>query len=270
MKYLVLGSSGQIGSELVNFLKKNGHTVITFDIIENPTQDLRIKGVLDEIIKDVDFVMFLAFDVGGSRYLKKYQNNFNFINNNSLLIINTFDSIQKYNKPFIFTSSQMSNMSNSAYGVCNSLGEFYTKSLGGLIVKFWNVYGYETDFNKSHVITDFILNAKNGQINMLTDGEEERQFLYVEDCVNALLILSQKYKEINRKKELHITSFKWVKIIDIAKEIQKNINCSINVSETKDDVQNNQKNTPNEFILKYWEPKIDLKTGIKKIINKMI
>ena len=41
MKYLVLGSSGQIGAELCKYLKKNGHDVIEFDIENNIEQDLR-------------------------------------------------------------------------------------------------------------------------------------------------------------------------------------------------------------------------------------
>ena len=38
-------------------------------------QDLRIKGMVDSRVSESDFVMFLAFDVGGSRYLKKYTTN---------------------------------------------------------------------------------------------------------------------------------------------------------------------------------------------------
>ena len=40
------------------------------------------------------------------------------------------------------------------------IGEIYSESLNGIIVKFWNVYGIEKDKNKSHVITDFIIKAK--------------------------------------------------------------------------------------------------------------
>ena len=61
---------------------------------------------------------------------------------------NAFGLIEKYNKPFVFASSQMSNMSYSPYGVLKRVGELYTKSLGGLIVKFWNVYGIEKDMTK--------------------------------------------------------------------------------------------------------------------------
>jgi nucleoside-diphosphate-sugar epimerase len=125
MKYLVLGSEGQIGTELCKFLKKEGHEVLEFDIVKNPLQDLRLPNIIDELVQKSDFVMFLAFDVGGSRYLRKYQHSYDFIENNTKLTLYTFESLKKYNKPFIFTSSQMANMSYSPYGICKSLGEVF-------------------------------------------------------------------------------------------------------------------------------------------------
>jgi len=271
MKYLVLGSEGQIGLELCKFLKKEGHEVLTFDIEENAIQDLRIKGNVDSSVKEADFVMFLAFDVGGSRYLKKYQHTYEFIDNNARLMVNTFDALKTYKKPFIFASSQMSNMSYSPYGVAKALGESYTRSLGGITVKFWNVYGPEHNLEKSHVITDFILKATDyGNITMMTDGTEERQFLHAEDCSNALMILSQKYGEINRDKELHITNFEWNTILEVAEIIKEQISCKITPSIEIDTVQLNKRNEPDKYILNYWKPKISLKEGIKKIINQII
>jgi len=269
MKYLVLGSSGQIGSELCIFLRSQGHEVVEFDIESDSSQDLRIQGVLEDYIKETDFVMFLAFDVGGSRYLKKYQHTYEFIDNNVRLTLFTFETIKKYNKPFIFASSQMANMSYSPYGVCKSIGEIYTKSLNGLIVKFWNVYGVEHDFEKSHVITDFILKAKEGEIKMMTDGKEERQFLHAEDCSNALMILSQQYETIDRDKNLHITSFKWNTVLEIAELINEQISCKITPSTEVDEVQMNKKNDPDPYILEFWKPEISLREGINKIIESI-
>jgi nucleoside-diphosphate-sugar epimerase len=40
MKYLVLGSSGQVGFPLTTFLKKNNHEVLEFDIVEDNLNDL--------------------------------------------------------------------------------------------------------------------------------------------------------------------------------------------------------------------------------------
>lgn len=269
MKYLVLGSSGQIGFELCNFLRKKGEEVVEFDIVNSSVQDLRKQNVLDSILPDIDFVMFLAFDVGGSRYLKKYQHTYDFIENNIKLTLYTFESIKKHNKPFIFASSQMANMSYSPYGVCKSLGEIYSKILNGLTVKFWNVYGPEHDLEKSHVITDFIMKAKEGKISMMTDGKELRQFLHAEDCSNALHILSKKYNEIDREKNLHITSFEWNSILEVAQIISEEIPCEIHPSKDIDTVQLDKRNEPDPYILNFWRPEITLRLGINKVIKSL-
>ena len=193
---LVLGSSGQIGSHLCKYLRERNYNVIECDIVNSEAQDLRTKGILDLYFNytNIDFVFFLAFDVGGSKYLSKYQNTFDFVHNNVTIVRNTFESLKEFNIPFIFASSQMSNMTDSPYGVCKNIGELYTRLLGGITVKFWNVYGIENDKEKAHVITDFISSAKsNHEINMLTDGTEMRQFLYVEDCCEALFRLALNY-----------------------------------------------------------------------------
>lgn len=270
MKILILGSDGQVGSALTEHLKKLNHDIVEFDIYSNIKNDLRIPNILDNILLNVDFVFFLAFDVGGSLYLKKYQNTYEFISNNIKIMDSTFDTLNKYKTPFIFASSQMSNMLYSSYGVLKKIGEDYTKILNGIVVKFWNVYGYECDLEKSHVITDFILMAKNnGVIKMRTDGVEERQFLYAEDCCECLSILMNHYDEIDRNEEQHITSFRWEKIITIANIVSKHFNnCNIIPGENIDDVQLDKRNEPNTTILKYWSPKTSLSDGINKIIKK--
>lgn len=270
MKYLVLGSSGQIGSPLCEYLESVGHSVVKFDIIDGENYDLRKQDSLNDIFKyqDIDFVVFLAFDVGGSVYLKKYQNTFDFIHNNMQLMTNTFDTIKKYNVPFIFASSQMANMSYSSYGILKTIGEMYTKTLGGLLVKFWNVYGPEEDLEKSHVITDFILKAsKSGEIDMMTDGTEVRQFLHATDCSRCLEILSNNYTNISRDKELHITNFEWNSILDVANIISSFTGAKIKPAETKDMVQRDKRNEPDDYILEYWKPEITLTEGIKEMIE---
>ena len=270
MKCLVLGSSGQIGSALVKYLLEKGHEVSEIDIVKDAREDLRVPSdVLDFNMQWADFVFFLAFDVGGSAYLKTYQYSYNFIDNNTRIMQVTFDALNRYKKPFIFSSSQMSNMAFSPYGHLKALGEFYTKSLSGVVVKFWNVYGIEHDPAKTHVITDFIKMAMTGkQIWMKTDGQEERQFLYARDCSEALLTLALKYSSVPRDKELHITSFEWVKIVDIANIISKLCdNASVISGESKDTVQRGMRNEPNTEILKYWHPKTSIEDGIAEIVK---
>ena len=272
-KYLVLGSSGQIGAFLVNFLQSNGHSVETFDIVDGDVYDLRTtsNNLLEKKIIESDFVFFLAFDVGGSRYLAKYQDTFEFLQNNIKIMSNTFDLLKKHNKKFIFTSTQMANMSYSSYGLLKSIGEKCTESIGGLVVKLWNVYGAERDYDKSHVITDFIVKAQTqGNIDMISDGTEERQFLYVEDCCECFLTLAESYDTLLKNREYDISSFKWNSIMQIASIVASNFdNVKITPSCKKDNIQQNKKNEPSDYILNFWKPKTDINDGIKKIIKEM-
>ena len=273
MKYLVLGSAGQLGLALCQYLTEQGHEVATYDIADNIDQDLRIPNhpVLEQLVSDTDFVFFLAWDVGGSTYLAKYQDTFDFIQNNLKIITNTFEILKSRNKPFIFASSQMANMSYSSYGLTKSVGEKITSVLGGVTVKFWNVYGVEHDPEKTHAITDFINKAKNtGIINMLTDGAEARQMLHATDCSECLYLLSTKYSELPRDQEYHITSFEWTTMLDIANMVAGHFpGTVVQPAQAKDMVQKDTRNEANTSILAYWKPKISLVDGIKNIIDEM-
>ena len=277
MRVAVLGSSGQIGAYLTEYLTKKGHLVREFDVVNGYHEDMtHIPNVfLRNVIMESDFVFFLAFDVGGSRYLKKYQHTFDFINNNTRMMVNAFGLLEKYKKPFVFASSQMANLSFSSYGILKNVGELYTKSLGGLVTKFWNVYGIEKDYEKSHVITDFIRKGfESGVIDMITDGQEEREFLYAQDCCDALETVMNNYKDFNSDDELHVTSFSSIKIIDIAQIIQQKFsmigkNIDIKPSIDTDTVQQNSKNVASKYLTNWWKPTTSLDDGIAKVFASM-
>ncbi len=277
MKVTILGSSGQIGAYLTKYLRDKGHQVKEFDKNNHPTQDLTqvLNIKLRNAIYDSDFVFFLAFDVGGSHYLKKYQHTFGFLNNNARMMANVFEDLHEFKKPFVFASSQMSNMSYSPYGVMKRVGELYTKSLNGLIVKFWNVYGIEKDMEKAHVITDFIAKGfETGTIDMMTDGTEEREFLYAEDCCEALETIMEEYTSFTSDDELHITSGVSSTVLEIAQCVQSLFDqigkeVAIAPAASKDEVQKDARNVPDPYINKWWQPKTSIQDGIKKVFEEM-
>jgi nucleoside-diphosphate-sugar epimerase len=191
-----------------------------------------------------------------------------------LIMENTFSIIKKYNKKFIFASSQMSNMSYSNYGILKKIGENYTKILRGVIVKFWNVYGIEKDFSKSHVITDFILKGlKYKAVKMLTNGKEEREFLYAEDCCRGLELIMNNFSKIMKRTSIvDLTSRKSSSILKVAKIIeqlfyQKGKKIKFIPAKIKDTVQFNKKNKSYNFLLKHWSPEFSLNEGIEKVFN---
>ena len=270
MRYLVLGSSGSIGQNLSKYLKSKGNQVLDFDIKNAVDEDLRISPntKLNQYIKEVDFIYFLAFDVGGAEYLRLFENDFNFILNNTKIMINTFEVIKRYNKKFIFISSYMANNPRSSYSILKKIGEKFSISLNGLVVRLYNVYCNEQIGIKSHVIPDMIYQANlNKKIVLNTDGKEERQFLHIDDCCRGLYILSENYQEILRTNSIvDLSSFEWVSIENLAILISSIFDCELEFSNKKASFC--FKSKPNKHILKYWSPELTLIEGVNKLLTK--
>jgi len=267
MTILILGSSGQIGSALCNYYRRHSIDYLTCDILDSPEFDLRESSeLIKNLFSNASFVFFLAFDVGGSHYLSKFQGTPVFLENNMKIMLTSFRYLRCTGVPFIFASTQMSNMTNSPYGALKLLGEYYTRSIDGLSAQFWNTYGNEIDPCKTHVITDFLIQAKNyRKIVCGTDGTECRQFLHADDCAIALDIARLNTSKLS-KKVIHITSHQWTPISEVAYTVSSIYdNCPVEFSNRTDMVQNSIKNEPGTSFLKLWKPSIDLKSGIIRV-----
>ena len=144
-----------------------------------------------------------------------------------------------------------------------------------MIVKFWNVYGIEKDMEKAHVITDFIRKGfETGVIDMMTDGTEAREFLYAEDCCEALETVMGNYDRLTSDDELHITTGSHTTILEIAEIIKRlfsNIDKDVIIqpAESKDEVQKDARNVPDPYIQKFWRSKTSVKQGISKVFEEM-
>lgn len=261
MKILILGSEGVIGTPLSKHLEKCGHTITHWDIKISQEHDLTNadnNNRLGDAINASDFIFFLAYDVGGAKYIMDV--NVDFINRNLMIMMNTFNLLKS--KKFIFASSTMYNMDNT-YGTLKHIGEHYTSSLKGLSVRFWNIYGKEDVSQKSHVITDMIHKYKTqGYIDIMTDGEEERLFMHVDDCVNCLTAIMNSYDEIIKtEKSIDVSSFEWFKIKDVAKMICDDVRFGAKKMNTHD-----RMNEPSRLILKYWKPELSVPEGIASLL----
>ncbi len=110
---------------------------------------------------------------------------------------------------------------------------------------------------------------------MLTDGEEQRDFLYAEDCCEALETVMENFTDFTPEDNLHITSFHYTKIRDIASMINGqfsligNHDVIVKPSEEKDSVQLDKRNQADTFIMKWWMPKTSIQEGISKVFNAM-
>lgn len=230
-RIVVLGSEGQIGKSLCLHLKNAGHTVLKVDN-RDPSYpiDLRYKNteqyeMFEYWLSHADYVFFLAYEVGGAKFLSSKGAEFNFIQSNMQIMSNVFDSLKWSDKPFFFASSIMAAQSSS-YGRLKKLGEACTKSVGnGISGRFWNVYGpydFEQPEEKWHVIPHFVKMASHSaKISMLTSGKEERQFVHIDDACDALEVIMEHHDDIlkNTTKPVPITTGQWNSVSDVANAV---------------------------------------------------
>ena len=259
MKNLVIGSSGFLGKELVRHLIDNGDEVIEFDIKNGKHEDARI---VDLPLDGVDRVYFLAWDVGGSKFLYKKDSQLTQMEWNNDLMNKIFPQIM--NIPFVFISSQLADKTDTVYGVQKQMGEVWAKlSTQGVTVRLWNIYGYNESFTeRSHVVSDFVYQAVvDGEINMLTTGKELRQYIHIDDVCNGLV---KSFDIKDRSKTYDISSGKWVELLELANMINEETKCKINPGEKHGDsiLIDNKEFVPN------WNPNISLEEGIKRMVNK--
>lgn len=274
MKLLVLGSEGQIGKPFCEYALSKGDKVIRWDKKIDPnTMDLSKEDQVSKLYytaSNVDAIVFLAFEVGGSKYLKNKDSTFTFISENVRIMENVFRMLAVTLKRTLFASSQMSNMHHTNYGFLKDLGERYCRVLKQSYCRFWNVYGHEDPKDdKSHVITDLIYSGlTKGKIEVMTNGEEHRQFLFVDDCSKALYDWCH---EVIPLDTFDVTSFSWVKIKELAHLISdrlaaQGITAPVSFTSTPDPLAQTT-NEPNQESLLHWSPRYTLREGIDKIIE---
>jgi nucleoside-diphosphate-sugar epimerase len=254
---LVLGSEGFIGKVFCRYLESLGESVVKFDIKRGEQEDGRFVKI---DFSNVDRVYFLAWDVGGAKYLYKQEAQLHQLEWNLLLMTNLMPQLQEAKKPFLFISSQLAEEYDTVYGVTKRLGEVWTRLLDGVFIREWNVYGpLEGHSERSHVISDFIHQAlTTKEIRMMTNGEELRQFIYIDDVCEAWhMALDQNLKGIH-----DVTSFEWVRILDVANIIADLTGAKVITGEKAGSTPI----TPIKGKIPGWFPKIKLEDGLKKMI----
>mgnify|MGYP002629873402 CR=1 FL=1 len=262
IKNLVIGSEGFIGKSLCTYLEKKGEQVTHFDIKRNKEEDARV-AILP--LHKFDRVYFLAWEVGGAKYLYRNDTQLHQLNWNVELLKNVMTQLQKSKIPFVFVSSQLAEETDSIYGATKKLGELWTQQLKGSCVRLWNVYGVQEETSeRSHVVSDFIHQATTtNKIKIMGTGEEKRQFIHTNDVCEGL----HHVLENNLNEEIYdLTSFEWITIRDIANLIGAYTNAKIILGAKK---ETNKSATTLKGKPPRWTPRITLKEGIKKMIDEI-
>lgn len=252
MRELVLGGDGLIGSTLVEALRGRGHEVISLDL----KSGCDVRHVDDEPFVAADRVWFLAWDTGGVKYIEAPDRQHEQYRNNCELCLRVFDVVGRKQKPLLFVSSQLAGVP-TAYGTTKAMGASWARQLGGKVARLWNVYGWEEPTVRSHVITDLVLSGLKGSVSCMTDGMEQRRFLYKTDCVEALMKLFDGDSTL-----AEIAAPAWVTIRSVGEEVARQLNVPVKFGELK----GSECLIDPQEILPHWQPRVTLSDGISQVI----
>ncbi len=176
MNVAITGSRGFIGSHLKSRLMNDGHTIVEWDLKQNPP-----KCIKDFEIDEIDYVVHLAAYADVRASLKdpqKYWDN-NVVNTTKIQKICSYNNI-----PLLYASSScIHNWWLSPYGISKKVNE-ETAQFGQVGLRFTTVYGRGA--RDSMLIGRLI----DGNIKYLTT--HIRDFIHVDDVVEAIVLLMSK------------------------------------------------------------------------------
>ncbi|MFQ6134340.1 MAG: NAD-dependent epimerase/dehydratase family protein [Nitrososphaerales archaeon] len=242
--------------------------------------------------KNIDYVFHLAASVGGIHYIAKE----NVEGSTPSLLMNTnMLEAARINvvENFLFTSSacvyyEKSGLLNrfkeedaypanpaTTYGWSKLIGEIQCRSyhldygINTSSVRIFNAYGERENLDPkwSHVIPSLIRKAvlsPKEDFRIFGDGQQERAFLYVEDCVDGLIHSIEKIKDGNI---INLGSEELVSIGELAQKIVKISGNNIVVKFDLSGPQGTHRYCADTQKMKQildWQPKISLDAGLKR------
>lgn len=250
MRYLITGAAGFLGSALANRLVSEGHTVIALDDLStgdpnklvNEVQfnrgDVNDRPKLWTLLQEVDCVYHLAARVIVPESIL-YPREYNQVNvGGTVTLMEAMRDVGVRRVVFISSGTVYGNQPvqpvnedaipnpRSPYAVSKLAAEFYVKSIGSLwgietvSLRVFNAYGPGQHHPPVHspVIPGFLRLAwENGTLVIHGDGNQTRDYVYLDDVVSAMLAASTA-PEVNQL-TINVGSGTEINIRDLAKQV---------------------------------------------------
>jgi UDP-glucose 4-epimerase len=298
---LIIGHSGFIGQSLYEKFKnkKKNIFLISRKKIFNQKNEVACDVFNDyswfKLLKNNSKVFFLAFNNNlyelekNQLYLKKIKKfsiNFNeYILKKKLKIDFIFTStVTIYGKTDanILVNEKLNDNPISNYDRAKKILEdtFFKyekeQKINFVSLRLSNIYGLShlnTQINRGF-LNKLILNIyKEKRIYIYGRGNKLRNYLHIDDLVDALILSSKKMKKISGKIFIlcHNKSYSFNDIIRITSKVFKvNIKLTkINYPKNINSIEKRSFTGSNKLIKNYigWKPKINIQSGIKKILT---
>ena len=180
-------------------------------------------------------------------------------------------------KKFPLKESQECNKPLSLYGSTKIFNEltsynyFHLYNINSLGLRFFTVYGPWG--RPDMALFKFVKNiTQNKSIDVYNYGKHSRSFTYIDDIVDAIELLLEKYLDINQNycEVLNIGGNESVKLIDFIRLIEKRLNkkAKINFLPIQPgDVKKTESDCSKISSIVKYNPKISIENGVNKFID---
>ncbi len=136
------------------------------------------------------------------------------------------------------------------------------------VARIFNTYGPKMAFDDGRVVSNFITQSlSNNSISIYGDGKQTRSFCYIDDLIDALIILMF---HSNRILPINLGNPQEVSILDLAKLVSKLANSKSKVVFLEKPLDDPIRRKPNITIAEKelnWYPKTPLKKGLLNSID---
>jgi UDP-glucose 4-epimerase len=295
MRFVVTGGAGFIGSNLVEKLIKEGNEVIVIDNLHTGSlynlKNLNIKfvkgdaGEIEKIIDPIDGIFHLGIPSSSPMYKKKreliYKAMEDWIKileyatkNKIKIVLASTSSI--YNGNPVPWREDMQIIPTDFYTevryAMERIAKVYNDLYGTKVValRLFSVYGEREEFKGEYanLVTQFILAALKGEtIKVFGDGTQTRDFIYVQDVVDAFI------KAMNSSIDFDIFNVgrgKSYSLNEVIAMVSRILDVDVRVKYVENPIKNYVWHTLADTTKAEerlgFKAKVDLEEGIRKII----
>ena len=264
-KVLITGSDGFIGKKLFAFSEDK---FIVETVNENIFDDVNWIFLLEKLLNT--YSPDVVFHIGACSNTLETDVNY-IMKLNFEFTKQLVDYCNKNNVPIIYSSSAANygineNYPSNLYGWSKYTAEQYVISNGGVALRYFNVYGpgEEHKGDMASVAYQMYIKNKNHIEVKLFPDKPKRDFVYIDDVIDANIFAYENYKKLSGK--YYDVGF------GVARTFEDVLNCmKIDYDyHTRDSIPKGYQFYTCSDIKKWmigWNPKYDLESGIEYYIN---
>ena len=303
MRILVTGGAGFVGSHLSRKLLLEGHEVLAvdnfytgsranvMDLLANPAFELVRHDITQPYFAEIDAIMNLACPASPVHYQKHP------VQTTKTSVIGTTNMLglaKRLNVPILQASTSevygdpnitpqneeyWGNVNPIGIRACYDEGKRVAETLcfdynrqylvSTKVVRIFNTYGPNMQFDDGRVISNFILQAlTNSDITIYGDGLQTRSFCFVSDLVDGLIKMIK--SDLSITGPINLGNPSEMTILELATKVVELTGSKskiINVPLPTDDPKQRKPDIRKAVEILGWQPKVELNEGLTKTIE---